>query len=175
MRALSCLVIAAILTLLGSCRDHDDEGVPSTAPDVENFIERLKTNQYDSSSMPAFTYQDIPELLKYRVEKQLITKFPRNPVSSYLMPECKLGIYDLWTIESIRAEAINSEFLVLRFPSLNPLLGLRDDPGFTPVFSEESHEIAAKAYYDWWYDRHNANFNTFKSIDPLGETPYKWR
>src|ERR1035437_7870313 len=83
---------------------------------VDRYIELLKASQYDSINLPAFTYLNIPALLVYRNETQLITNFPRNGISSMLVPDCKLGMYVLWTIESIRAVAIQSDRLILRFP-----------------------------------------------------------
>jgi hypothetical protein len=143
--------------------------------DVEKYILLLKMNQYDSINLPAFTFSDIPALLKYRDETQTISNFPHNPISSLWAPDCTLGMYVLWTIESIRAVAINSEYLNLRFPSQNPILGLRNTAELSLIVDEESHHIAAQAYYNWWYTHTQMNFNEFKNIDPLGETNYKWQ
>ncbi len=125
-------------------------------------------------NLPEFTYQDIPALIKYRNETQIITNFPHNGISSLYEPECTLGMYVLWTIESIRAVAINSEYLIMRFPSQNPILALRDADELSLVYSIESHQIAAKAYFDWWENNKQKNFNKFKNIDPLKFTKYRW-
>jgi hypothetical protein len=42
------------------------------------------------------------------------------------------------------------------------------------VYSNESHQIAAKAYFDWWENNKQKNFNEFKNIDPLKFTDYRW-
>jgi hypothetical protein len=142
--------------------------------DVETYIELLKSNKYNSLNLPAFAHKDIPELLQYRNENQIITDFPQNSVSSLLRPECKLGMYVLWTVESIRAVSINSEFLIMRFPSQNPILALRDSIELELVSDTVSHTIAADAYYDWWENNKNKDFEDFKNIDPLENTDYRW-
>jgi hypothetical protein len=143
-------------------------------PDVENYIETLKLNLYDSLNLPSFTYKEIPTLLKYINETQTISVFPRNPISSYYQLECKLGIYVLWTIESIRAVSINSESLVMNFPSQNSILSLKNVDELILVDNTESHEIASKAYYDWWNNNKSRKFYKFKNIDPLKNTDYRW-
>ena len=142
--------------------------------DVERYIEMLKSNQYDSSYLPNFTYQDIPALLKYRNETRMITNYPHNPISSLYMPDCKLGMYVLWTIESIRAVAINSKYLIGNFPSQNPILCLRNVSPLTWVYDSKSHEIIAEAYNDWWGNNQLKGFDAFKYLDPLENTEYRW-
>ncbi len=70
--------------------------------------------------------------------------------------------------------AINSQYLIVRFPSQNPILALKDSDELELVYDNVSHEIAAKAYFDWWENNKHSNFNEFKNIDPLMETDYKW-
>jgi hypothetical protein len=161
-------------TIFISCNKNDTEEYPDPNPNVEKYIELLKSNQYDSINLPAFTYLDIPALLKYRNETQIITNFPHNGISSLWEPECKLGMYVLWTIESIRAVAINSKYLIMRFPSLNPILALRDSDELNLIYTYESHKIAANAYYNWWVNNKRKSFNEFKNIDPLKSTDYRW-
>jgi hypothetical protein len=155
-----------------TCEDYNTS-VESNAA-VENYIALLRMNQYDSSNLPAFTYEDIPSLLKYRNETQVISNFPHNPISSLMNPDCKLGMYVLWTIESIRSVAIESEYLILRFPSQNPILALRASDELSLVYDEESQMNAAQAYYEWWYTHSCRNFDEFKNTDPLDKTAYKW-
>jgi hypothetical protein len=164
------LVIGVFLTITG-CKK-----IGSTEPGnllVERYIELLRANRYDSVSIPAFTYQDIPSLLSYRNESQMISNFPRNPISSYYNSQCKLGIYVLWTIESIRAVSINSKFVILRFPSQNSVLALRN-ADFGLVEDAASHETAANAYYLWWENNRRRDFSDFANVDPLAGTAYKW-
>src|SRR5690554_1529106 len=123
MKALKNLIILAFLISLTGCDKNDDERTIN--PNVETYIKLLKSGQYDSSKLPSFTYRDIPTLLQYRNDTHIITDFPRNPISSFYGPECRLGVYALWTIEAIRAESTNSDYLISRFPSQNPVLALK--------------------------------------------------
>ncbi len=172
MKTLKLFLVLISLTAIISCKKSDSE--VKTNMIVERYIELLRANQYDSLNLPAFTYQDIPALLKYRNETQIITNFPHNWISSLYEPDCTLGMYVLWTIESIRAVAIHSEYLIMRFPSQNPILALRVADELSLVYSDESHQIAAKAYFDWWKNSKQKNFNQFKNIDPLKSTDYRW-
>jgi lipopolysaccharide export system protein LptC len=151
-RTFICLTLFAILT--SSCEDNST----TKSDSVENYVKLLKSNQYQSDNLPLLTYEDIPFLLEYRNETQTITNYPRNPISSFHQPECTLGRYVLWTIESIRAVSINSNSLVMRFPSLNPILASRNSNELIFVPDNTSHSIAAKAYYDWWTNNKNSDF-----------------
>lgn len=170
MKGLNLLFILTVLISLTACDKNNPENI-----DVDNYIELLESGQYDANELPDFTHTDIPALLRYRNDNKVITDFPHNPISSMYGPECKLGVYVLWTIESIRAVAIDSEYLIGRFPSLNPVLAFRDAEELDMVNDDESHEVAAKAYYDWWENNRDKNFDAFKDIDPLAQTAYRWR
>lgn len=172
MKTLKLFLVLISLTALISCKKSESEAKAELS--VERYIELLKANQYDSLNLPDFTYQDIPALLEYRNETQIITNFPHNGISSLYAPECTLGMYVLWTVESIRAVAIESEYLIMRFPSQNPILALRVSNELSIEYSVESHQIASKAYFDWWVNNKHKNFNEFKHIDPLKMTDYRW-
>ncbi len=172
MKTLRFIIILILFIGIISCdKENFDD---SHDINVENYVALLKSNQYDSLNLPPFTYEDIPALLKYINETQIITIFPHNPISSLWGPECELGVYVLWTIESIRAVAINSEYLIMRFPSQNPILELRNSNQYELVYDNISHDIAAKAYFDWWNNNMQKDFDDFKNIDPLANTEYKW-
>ena len=166
----SIITLILLVIIIAGCNKSDSEATINLS--VDRYIELLKANQYDSLNLPAFTYQDIPTLLKYRNDTQIITNFPHNGISSLYAPNCKLGIYVLWTIESIRAMAINSEYLIMRFPSQNPILAKRNSITLELVDDAQSPEVAANAYNNWWNS--DSNFDNIKHIDPLGETEYKW-
>lgn len=172
MKTVKFLIVLVSLIGLISCNNRAGKEISTL--NVDRYIELLKANQYDSLNLPAFTYLDIPALLEYRNETQMITNFPRNGISSLYAPDCKLGMYVLWTIESIRAVAINSERLIMRFPSQNAILALKDSAVLSLVNDSISHEIAAKSYFDWWENNKQKNFSEFKNIDPLAGTNYKW-
>lgn len=101
-----------------------------------------------------------------------ITDFPHNGISSLWAPYCKLGMYVLWTIESVRAVEIKSKYLIGRFQSQNPILAFRDVTELDLVSDDKSHKEAAQAYYDWWHS--NPVLKDKMNIDPLKNTPYRW-
>ena len=159
------IMLAALFGLIG-CEKQGDNF------DVETYINQLKSNSYEAYELPAFTSSDIPALLNYRNETMVISNFPHNGISSLWATECKLGMYVLWTIESIRAVEIESIYLIGRFPSQNPILALRASTELKLVHDDESQTVAAKAYYDWWHSVHI--FKDKMKIDPLKETDYRW-
>ena len=166
MKNIFKLFILFVLFGLLSCEKQTNN------PEVDTYIDQLISGNYESGELPAFSTSDISALLKYRNETTLITDFPHNPISSLWQQECKLGMLVLWTIESIRAVEIDSEYLIGRFPSQNPVLAIRDAPELDLVFDDQSHIDAAEAYNDWWN-----SFHLFKDkikIDPLKNTKYKW-
>jgi hypothetical protein len=172
MKTFQFMAIFVSFTGIISCSKDNSETIDNI--NVENYVKLLKLNQYDSLNLPVFTYKDIPALLVYRNETQIITNFPHNPVSSLYRADCKLGIFILWTIESVRAVAINSEHLIMRFPSQNPVLTERNSGKSELEISDETHKIVAKAYFEWWENNKNKDFNEFKNTDPLAETEYTW-
>jgi hypothetical protein len=141
-------------------------------PGVEKYIRQLRSNSYTDSELPAFKPSDIPALLEYRSSTIVITNFPHNGISSLWGPECKLGVFVLWTIESIRAVEINSKYLFGRFPSQNPILALRASQALNLVYDAKSQNEAAKAYYEWWYSGYTLSDKM--KIDPLKDTDYRW-
>jgi len=161
------------LLLFSSCFVLSCEKQDTYNPEVENYIDLLKTGSYDSHELPEFHSSDIPALLKYRNDTLMITDFPHNGLSSLWGPDCKLGMYVLWTIESIRAVEINSKYLSWgRFPSLNPILAYRDSLELKIVRDKKSHTVATQAYYDWWHS--HPIIKDKMEIDPLKKTPYRW-
>lgn len=162
------LMLISITCLIGCSKDEISNIT------VDNYIDLLKSNQFESRTLPEFTYNDIPKLLEYRNDTQKISNFPCNPISSLWQTECTLGIYVLWTIESIRAVSINSKLLEFNFPSHNPILAIRNSIEMELVTDDESRNAAAKSYYDWWIDNEKKDFDSFNNIDPLANTNYKW-
>jgi len=159
------IMLTALFGLIG-CEKQGDN------PEVETYINQLKSNSYEGFDLPAFKPSDIPALLEYRNSTMVIKNFPHNGISSLKAPDCKLGMYVLWTIESIRAVQINSKYLIGRFPSQNPILALRASQDLYLVYDTKSHETSAKAYYDWWYSSYKLNDKM--NIDPLKDTDYRW-
>lgn len=149
------------------------EEAPLQNVDVENYIALLVKGEFTAIDLPDFTEADIPKLLNYRNKTEKITIFPRNMISSYMNKECSLGMYVLWTIESIRAVAIDSEYLIGRFPSQNPVVKERSG-GIDLVPEEDAHPIVAQAYLDWWQNNQDQSFEAFKETDPLLDTGLIW-
>ena len=140
--------------------------------DVDEFIWLLKKNQYTQRQLPEFVSGDIPALLEYRHDRTRISVFPVNPISSFYLEEVSVGVYVLWTIESIRQVHNRNDELILGFPSLNPILLALNNPEMN---EKEIQNAAAKAYYDWWYSHEGQPFSLFSSIDPLEPIGIKWQ
>ena len=173
MKTLKKFIGLVFILILSGC-DNEEKTINFNAdnPEVDAYVQLLRSNKYVTGELPAFKYTDIPGLLKYRNDTTSITNFPINPISSFARGECKVGMIVLWTIESVRARSINSKYLIGRFPSQNPILAKRNSDAFEFVFDYTSQQIAAKAYYDWWFS--DENYDKIKNIDPLGNTDYMW-
>jgi hypothetical protein len=163
-RTITILILAIFMT---SCEKIMLENMT-----VNKYISLLKSGDYDFIELPPFDSKDIQELLKYIDDNQLITNFPVNPTSSLIGPDCKLGDYAMWTIESIRVCSIVADAYPFRFPSGNPILMFKDS-GSGTFNSDIAHQEAVKAYQDWWNS--NSNFQLIKNINPLESTKYRWR
>lgn len=138
---------------------------------VKQYIKLLKTGSYGFIELPPFDSEDIPELLKYVDDTQLIKNFPINPSSSFYVPDCELGIYTLWTIESIRVCSIVADAHPFRFPSGTPTLRFKiADSGV--LDSDIARQAASLAYKDWWNS--NNDFQLIKNTNPLESTEYRW-
>ncbi len=171
MKTLKLFTVLILLLALFGCEEKENKQT-----EVEKYVTALKNNQYENRNLPAFTYKHIDELLKYRNERDIITKFPRNPISSFYQEECKLGICILWTIEYIRIKSVDVNLLsVGEFPSQNSILWLRDsEEGFVSTYDLQAHRIASNAYYTWWTSNRGETLIEIMEIDPLENTIYKW-
>jgi len=169
-------IIVSFIGLIG-CHKKDNEEITNlTNLDVEKYIELLKSDQFVSYKIPAFTSNDIPSLLKYRNDNQIVTKFPANGISSFIMmpPKYKLGVLVLWTVESIRISSIKNSMNGI-FPSQNPFIALRNNPSeWVLDYNSQVYEIISQAYFDWWENNKHKGFDQFKNIDPLINTNYIW-
>lgn len=167
------LILVSFIGLIGCDKKDNDE---ITNLDVEKYIELLKSNQFVSSKIPAFTSNDIPSLLKYRNDNQIVTTFPANTISSYAIaePKYKLGVLVLWTVESIRISS-GKNSMNGNFPSQNPFIALRNNPSeWVLDYNSQSYDIISQAYFDWWENNKHKGFDQFKNIDPLINTNYIW-
>ena len=165
---LSCFLL--LLFFIACDKSEEEFTIDLT---VEKYVDLLIKGKYNAMELPHFTKADIPQLLEYRNSRQKISNFPTNWISSYQTNESTLGMYVLWTVESIRAVAVESELLIGRFPSQNPIVETSLQP-FEMVPDEESLDVVATAYLNWWLNNKNTDFEQFKAIDPLLETGLKW-
>jgi hypothetical protein len=177
MKTLKFLFILVSFIGLVGCDKKDNEEITNlTNLNVEKYIELLKSDQFVSYKIPAFTSNDIPSLLKYRNDNEIVTKFPANSISSHAMvdPKYKLGVLVLWTVESIRISSLKNS-MNGNFPSQNPFIALRNNPSeWVLDYNNQAYSIISQAYFDWWENNKNKDFEQFKSIDPLINTNYIW-
>jgi hypothetical protein len=161
------IIILIFVFFMTSC-----EKVTLENMSVKKYISLLKSGSYDFIGLPPFDSKNIPELLKYADDDQLIKDFPINPTSSFVGPDCKLGVYVLWTIESIRVCSVIADQFPFRYPSGNPILIFKNSN--TGIFDNQiAHQTAVKVYRDWWSS--NSDFHQIKNINPLDATDYRWR
>ena len=146
-------------------------------PDVDEYIQQLKSGSYPRRNLPEFKTSQIPELMEFRNEAQLIRNFPVNPLSSYYLAECRLGIYVLWTIEYIRKRKTGIADALDPWPSLSPVLTPEKDfdrnrPGDLSVAS--MHAVAATAYFSWWQNEEGKRTGEVMKTNPLKDTGLRW-
>lgn len=170
MKTQKNLVLLTLFIALVACAGDE---LPKADP--EKYIALLRSNQYTAGEIPSLTEKDIPVLLSHRRDRQVITNFPRNPLSSFHQSECEVGLYLLWNIELVRTMEDVPDILG-RFPSLNPMLRRKVADGleFVPVDDREAYEAVADAYFRWWEDNKQKGFDEFKDIDPLEGMAYRW-
>jgi len=175
MKTINYLILTIIFIGLISCNKEESDEIYNV--EVENFIELLKTNQYESWDLPDFSYKHIPALLMYVNDTNLINKYPRGPSSYWPQnPNYRLGVFALWTIEFVRLKSIDIKRLFVgRFPSQNPIIQKRDEPyeWFTD-HDNEAYETIRQVYLNWWENNKHKKFSDFHDIDPLSKTEYKW-
>tara|TARA_R110002020_G_scaffold235416_1_gene447581 strand:- start:1310 stop:1822 length:513 start_codon:yes stop_codon:yes gene_type:complete len=169
MRVLRFSISIFLLLIFIGCEDKSEP----TKMDVERYVNLLKAGDYDHWELPKFNSTDIPKLLSYRNETVLISDYPINWISSAWFPECSLGMYILWTVESIRARSIGSELLIGTFPSQNPFVENRVNLEYFEQTTELQQEVA-DSYFEWWESNKDKDFVEFDEIDPLADTEYRW-
>jgi hypothetical protein len=169
--AIHALGLCLLLSLI-SCQDDD---IQANQSEVDNYMARLQSGDYEAMELPPFTPEAIPALLRYSDGRKLITQFPRNPISSAYHPDCRLGLFALWTIESIRQTYIQADNKMPgRFPSLNPELAKRETYVYNPAEREVAQQAATVAYQAWWSRSQSISIDELMQIDPLADTEYLW-
>lgn len=164
--------VAVILLNILSC-----EKEMTRPPEIEVFIDQLKMGNYPGRQIPQFALSQIPQLLEYRNEREMIQSFPVNPLSSYYLEECRLGVYVLWTIEYIRKSEKGETDALLPWPSLSPVL-IAEDPLDVagPEFTDQEflHNRASEAYFSWWEGKRNISGKDFVNMNPLEGSGIRW-
>ena len=174
MKTIKILILIGFFAGLLSCGKDGREEINN--PDVENYIELLKANQYDALKLPEFSSNDIPALLQHINDLSVVNKFPCNPISSYAEPNpnYRLSVLVLWTIEYIRVAATDNK-LVFGFPSQNPFVQTKSEPiEWITNHNDEIYETIRQAYFNWWNENKHTEFSSFCDINPLLETKYRW-
>jgi len=145
--------------------------------EVKTYINELVNGTYQSRlGMKLFDPQAIPDLLAYADDQREIQYPPVNPLSSYIVSSCSVGMFVLWTVEGIRQEGIRDDDRRASFgyPSLVPLLW-DEDRGQRPEYGEDGYDElqkrASAAYRNWW---NSGSFGQIKSRDPLEGTGLHW-
>lgn len=167
----SLLNLALFLSIFVFFSCKDDSESPQMS--VDHYVSLLKAEKYENWELPEFNANDIPKLLAYRNDTQSISNFPRNPISSSITSECTLGMYVLWTVESIRARSFGSEYLTGTFPSQNPVVKEKETLEFVEQTNLVQQEIG-NAYFNWWETNKEKDFSEFNQIDPLETTDFRW-
>lgn len=142
--------------------------------EMDELTSLLKTNNF-AEGLPWLTWEDIPALLAVGNDSTVITNFPHNPISSYLLDECYVGITILWLVESIRiTERDNLVSPVEKYPSLNPILKFKNPPETVPENSIEKMNTAFQAYQEWWGKVQNLEVSEACKVDPLENENLTW-
>jgi len=158
------LICTTVCLLFVSCSKQNSE-----LSKVKAFIETLKENKTERIEAPDFNKNDISELLNYRDDQLNVSNFPRNSLSSFYMEEVTIGIYVLWTIESIRMEAIDDPSFY-SFASLNPRI-MRTSTGELVNQDAILPQVAA-AYFEWWNS--GLSLEEKLQIYPLEDLDLNW-
>jgi hypothetical protein len=166
------LLLVAIISFFHACKKEEYH-----PPSVSRYIEELSMGTYDRIKLPAFTVSQISELLYYRDDTRIIRNFPSNPLSSYYLSECRLGIYILWTIEYIREKENGNIDAIVPWPSLSPVLTPDKDVDLNkPEYRSEDtvHTTAADAYFNWWQNSERKGNAELLMTNPLNDTGLRW-
>ena len=161
------------VVLLAGCGKKE----PQYRREVKAYLEALADGSYQHQlKMKLFDSQAIPVLLDYADDERAIPFPPVNPLSSYIVSSCSVGMFALWTIEGIRLaqEGSDEKESFMGYPSLVPLLWdqVRERrPEFGEDGYDENLKRAAAAYRNWW---NSGSFSQIKFQDPLDGTGLYW-
>jgi len=139
----------------------------------DTLIYLLRSNKF-IGGIPLMIWEDIPALLTIAADTTIINHFPTNPISSYLMKQCRLGIVSLWFIESVRiSEAKNLYNPASKYPSLNPVLS-NTSGAKGSIDDIDQMNVAYNAYLSWWNGDKELNRRDRAKINPLERIDLEW-
>lgn len=164
---MSVLLKTIIIVVFLSC--SKDEPIKT---DVEIFIEQVKNNQYKADSLPEFSPHEIPLLLNEANNFNSITEFPINPTSSYAPTKLTVGECLLWTVEHIRLHFGN--YTGSSFPSFVPELRDISDINSINLSNTQLNEVY-NLYNSWWDENKSKDFDSFRNINPLENSKFRWK
>ncbi len=168
------VVLIIILSFAGSLWAQQNSTGVSEARQVETFVSQLKNESYTSIFLPDFKPAHIPFLLEYADNDERIYNFPVNPLSSFKQPDCQLGIYVLWVIESIRLRQFEMRPGKIEwYPSQNPMIQRYIRPEFWKANTRGIQITAVQSYRSWW-DSPVPNKEKFP-VNPLEGSGLSWR
>lgn len=172
-----CILLTSFF-LLSGC---DKEEFDINRPDVETFVNLLKSGKYNSYKkgdngeklwllMPEFSRNHIQSLIDFSKDTSRIVEFPINPLSSRSpFPEGReyfiLGECLLWTVEGIRNGSGHG--------SLDPFLIDTEKDESIRYMGLKNIEIiiVREIYQDWW---NNYMDKDWKNENPLEGLSYRW-
>ncbi|MEP2025816.1 MAG: carboxypeptidase-like regulatory domain-containing protein [Reichenbachiella sp.] len=166
--------------------DKKDQRRQSKVTDVDVFIEKLISNNYNSDFAPNLSWEDIPALIEIANSKRILTNFPRNILGRYYIDQCQAGIIAMWLIDSIRkneGKKPRKAWYISPFPILQSdedtrqIKEMRSQGSNANVMIKNTDEKLAKAYEsfeDWWSVAQQMNSNKAKRMNPLADTDLKW-
>lgn len=151
-----------------------EETLDYNNPDVGLFVKQLKAGSYHTKNdkgvveVPHFTEKDIPELLSYAENLDVIPAFPS--VYNTNSGKIRLGECILWVVEGIR----------LGFPASMGCKMVEANAGnYEAIYFLSDAEVldAAARYRRWWENRQYPR--TAWTIDPCYNEPlcgsgYRW-
>jgi len=152
------------MVLLLCCENNDDLSL------ADRFMKSVEAESYDDMFLPDLRPSDISTLLNYRNNHKILSKFPANPISSYICDSVTVGTVALRTIESIRTSMeIKAHHEFDNFPS-NPCLR---DTSNKLISKFTVLDTVAILYYNWWVKSDIRDTDKL-TIDPLTPTTFRW-
>lgn len=146
---------------------------------LEEMLVKLKANQWNYAILPHLDWTDVPALIAVAGDTTIITKYPKNPTSTYKPKNARVGLVALWLVEAIRKMEMtgaSEDLQNLIPPSRTPILGTRQ--GNPSGHNTADQILRAQAAYQAWYEAVEAaprsrRINEMRNI-PLRNEGMSW-